>query len=223
MASHIFPRFVQLLSFSMSCKPSSITSGILVRASGAVVSVLSRALSSKPEGARRSHAFNFEELICSAVLNDKNAGESFLFQSPRSGENVLESVATSSTCNGEKGLWSVIIPTYNRLPILRKCLEALEEQEGYEHSGIEDYEVVVVDDGSTDGTLEFLQPILNSVEVFREKPMMKRSQGNEANNVLNENLSSSPIPGHTCDGTSVQSSRVFPHVKIIRQHHGGMN
>lgn len=183
--------------------------------------MLSRALSSKPEGARRSHAFNFEELICSAVLNDKNAGESFLFQSPRSGENVLESVATSSTCNGEKGLWSVIIPTYNRLPILRKCLQALEEQEGYEHSGIEDYEVVVVDDGSTDGTLEFLQPILNSVEVFREKPMMKRSQGNEANNVLNENLSSSPIPGHTCDGTSVQSSRVFPHVKIIRQHHGG--
>ena len=47
-------------------------------------------------------------------------------------------------------LFSVVIPTYNRWPILEKCLTALEEQTP---SGeIEGYEVVVVDDGSTDGT-----------------------------------------------------------------------
>jgi len=46
--------------------------------------------------------------------------------------------------------FSVVIPTYNRWPILEKCLTALEEQTP---SGeIEGYEVVVVDDGSTDGT-----------------------------------------------------------------------
>ena len=46
---------------------------------------------------------------------------------------------------------SVVIPTYNRLPILTKCLHALEAQQ------LEAvYEVVVVDDGSTDGTVDFL-------------------------------------------------------------------
>lgn len=46
---------------------------------------------------------------------------------------------------------SVVIPTYNRLPILEKCLRALEQQ--HYHDPIINYEVVLVDDGSTDGTL----------------------------------------------------------------------
>lgn len=48
--------------------------------------------------------------------------------------------------------WSVVIPTYNRLPILKKCLAALEEQK-FEQS----YEILVVDDGSTDDTVNFLR------------------------------------------------------------------
>ena len=48
-------------------------------------------------------------------------------------------------------MWSVIIPTYNRLPILQKCLQAMEAQDF-----TQPYEIVVVDDGSTDGTVEFL-------------------------------------------------------------------
>jgi glycosyltransferase involved in cell wall biosynthesis len=51
--------------------------------------------------------------------------------------------------------FSVVIPTYNRKPILEKCLRALEKQlPSALYSG---YEVVVVDDGSTDGTVEWLQ------------------------------------------------------------------
>ncbi|UZP66895.1 glycosyltransferase [Desulfovibrio mangrovi] len=48
--------------------------------------------------------------------------------------------------------YSVIIPTCNRLDILKQCLRCLEEQT-MPHA---DFEVVVVDDASTDGTAEFL-------------------------------------------------------------------
>lgn len=46
---------------------------------------------------------------------------------------------------------SVIIPTYNRIANLKFCLAALEYQE------LKNFEVIVVDDGSTDGTAEWLR------------------------------------------------------------------
>ncbi len=46
--------------------------------------------------------------------------------------------------------WSVVIPTFNRLPVLREVLEALAVQDG------PPCEVIVVDDGSTDGTADWL-------------------------------------------------------------------
>jgi len=52
--------------------------------------------------------------------------------------------------------FSVVIPTYNRKPILEKCLKALERQQ-FDVGAIAGYEVVVVDDGSTDGTVAWLQ------------------------------------------------------------------
>ncbi|HLO86965.1 MAG TPA: glycosyltransferase [Nostocaceae cyanobacterium] len=52
--------------------------------------------------------------------------------------------------------FSVVIPTYDRLPILTKCLCALEVQQLRDNSCVEDYEIVVVDDGSTDGTVAWL-------------------------------------------------------------------
>ncbi|GBG92085.1 hypothetical protein CBR_g54340 [Chara braunii] len=63
----------------------------------------------------------------------------------------------SSCGDSETGLWSIVIPTYNRLPILTKCLRALEHQVDATEHGIKVYKVVVVDDGSDDGTVEFLQ------------------------------------------------------------------
>lgn len=51
--------------------------------------------------------------------------------------------------------FSVVIPTYNRKPILEKCLRALESQD--DDHAIAAYEVIVVDDGSTDGTVLWLK------------------------------------------------------------------
>lgn len=57
----------------------------------------------------------------------------------------------------ESLFFSVVIPTYNRKPILEKCLRALEQQQLAAPSLVRGYEVVVVDDGSTDGTVEWLR------------------------------------------------------------------
>ena len=49
--------------------------------------------------------------------------------------------------------FSVIIPTYNRLPALKQLLACLSQQE----APTDDFEVIIIDDGSQDGTLEYLQ------------------------------------------------------------------
>ena len=57
---------------------------------------------------------------------------------------------------------SVVIPTYNRKPILEKCLRALESQRFMPQTIVEDYEVIVVDDGSTDETQTWLEAYAQS-------------------------------------------------------------
>ena len=76
---------------------------------------------------------------------------------------------------------SVVIPTYNRKPILEKCLVALENQEL--DSVIDGYEVVVVDDGSTDGTPLWIRnqstrfPHVRLVEQEHGGPAQGRNRG----------------------------------------------
>ncbi len=54
---------------------------------------------------------------------------------------------------GDQGqpFFSVIVPTYNRAHHLRKALDSIKAQE------YKDYEVIIVDDGSTDGTREIAE------------------------------------------------------------------
>ncbi|MBD2653103.1 glycosyltransferase [Synechocystis sp. FACHB-383] len=78
--------------------------------------------------------------------------------------------------------FSVVIPTYNRLPILEKCLRALEKQT-FNQDLIAGYEIVVVDDGSTDGTLAWLAerrqelPHVRSWEQDHQGPAAARNLG----------------------------------------------
>ncbi len=76
---------------------------------------------------------------------------------------------------------SVIIPTYNRKSILEKCLKALEKQ--ILNDVISDYEIVVVDDGSTDGTPSWIKSnseILPHVVLYEQEhsgPALGRNLG----------------------------------------------
>ncbi|MBW0182144.1 MAG: glycosyltransferase family 2 protein [Vulcanococcus sp.] len=70
---------------------------------------------------------------------------------------------------------SVVIPTYNRLPILEKCLRALEQQQL--EAPISAYEVVVVDDGSTDDTVNWL---LRNGHVFPHVRLVQQDHGGPA-------------------------------------------
>ena len=76
---------------------------------------------------------------------------------------------------------SVVIPTYNRRPILEKCLLALEQQQACPL--IDSYEVVVVDDGSTDGTPDWLRqnatrfPHVRLIEQSHGGPAEGRNRG----------------------------------------------
>ena len=72
-------------------------------------------------------------------------------------------------------LVSVVIPTYNRLPILKKCLDGLENQILIDE--IHDYEVIIVDDGSTDGTTNWLE---NNIEAFPHLRLFEQSHGGPA-------------------------------------------
>lgn len=64
---------------------------------------------------------------------------------PYAGRNANDAAAMLYE---NKTVFSVIIPTYNRVDTLKKCLQALEEQT----FPAKYFEVIVCDDGSTDGT-----------------------------------------------------------------------
>src|SRR6267378_524730 len=61
--------------------------------------------------------------------------------------------------------FSVVIPTYNRLDMLLRVLDALERQ-----ADAPEFEVIVVDDGSTDGTASTVAKRAGDRLLFRSQP-----------------------------------------------------
>lgn len=59
---------------------------------------------------------------------------------------------------------SIIIPLYNQLPFTRRCLEFMGEV-----TDARDYEVVLVDNASSDGTAEFCASLEGDVQVLRNE------------------------------------------------------
>lgn len=60
-------------------------------------------------------------------------------------------------------LFSVVIPTFNRRALLARTLESVTRQT------FADFEIIVVDDGSTDGTLEYLRSLERDVRLLRQE------------------------------------------------------
>jgi len=61
---------------------------------------------------------------------------------------------TDTTAHARNPLVSVIIPVYNRGPMIRYALESVRRAS----AGLE-VETIVVDDGSTDGSREYLRSV----------------------------------------------------------------
>ena len=70
--------------------------------------------------------------------------------------------------------FSVIIPTYNRAHIIGEALDSVLAQ------SCQDFEILVVDDGSTDSTPEVLKPYSEQIRYFKQPnsgPAAARNQG----------------------------------------------
>lgn len=83
--------------------------------------------------------------------------------------------------SSRKPRFTIIIPTYNRWKLLKQTIESLLQQR-LDH---DDYEIIVVNDGSTDRTRDYLQSLvhLKNVRVIESDnsgPSIARNRGAEA-------------------------------------------
>jgi glycosyltransferase involved in cell wall biosynthesis len=127
--------------------------------------------------------------------------------------------------------FSIVIPTYNRQPILEKCLRALEKQRLTDRT-VENYEVVVVDDGSTDGTLDWLKthqaefPHVVAYEQNHQGPSAARNLGVQqakgdtiifidSDLVVTEQFLQSHATALTTEEKALNSDRLFTYGAVI--------
>lgn len=66
-------------------------------------------------------------------------------------------------------LITIVVPTYNRAHLLPATLRSLQEQENRK------FEIIIVDDGSTDNTEEVVQPFLNAYTFYVKKENAERA------------------------------------------------
>jgi len=136
------------------------------------------------------------------------------------------------SATGEMVFFSIVIPTYNRKPILEKCLRVLERQQLADGSRVNGYEIVLVDDGSTDGTLAWLEehaaefPHVRSLSQDHQGPAAARNLGVErslgdtivfidSDLVVEEHFLQAHADGLMQGQLTYESDRVFTYGRVI--------
>lgn len=71
--------------------------------------------------------------------------------------------------NQSRPFFSVIVPTYNRADLIAKTLQSLQKQD------YDNYEIIIVDDGSTDNTAEVVKPFLDARTRYVKKENGERA------------------------------------------------
>lgn len=107
---------------------------------------------------------------------------------------------------------SVIIPTYNRKTTLRRCLDALVAQT----LPADEFEVVIVDDGSTDDTQAFLKKVETPFRLVR---LQQKNQGAGAARRLAVEHARGEYLLLMNDDTIAFPDLLQEHLSIQRRHH----
>lgn len=75
---------------------------------------------------------------------------------------------------------SIIVPTYNSQEYITRCLASVFDQ----NLSDQEYEVIIVDDGSSDSTLEVIQQVIRSKQNVKVISQENQRQGAARNNAL---------------------------------------
>lgn len=106
--------------------------------------------------------------------------------------------------------FSVIIPLYNKAPYIRKALESVLAQT------YTDYELIIVDDGSTDGSAEIAEAFLH--EAIRQKGY--KAKGKEKG--VADIHASTPYTLHFTPTDASRLTASSPH-RLLRQQNAGVS
>ena len=78
---------------------------------------------------------------------------------------------------------SVIIPTYNRARYIKECLESVFNQT------YKDFEILLVDDGSTDNLKEVIEPYMSRIRYIYKENAGSRARETRVYKTRKENIS----------------------------------
>ncbi|HOP50059.1 MAG TPA: glycosyltransferase [Ignavibacteriales bacterium] len=107
---------------------------------------------------------------------------------------------------------TIVIPTYNNLEELKKCLESLSKQT------IKDFNVYICIDGSTDGTLEYLKQSQYSFEIKIFEHPDKNNHGRATTrNLIINHINSTYIIFLDSD-TFAKEDLVENHIKLLESN-----
>lgn len=103
---------------------------------------------------------DIQQLDCGwyIFLEKDGLGEYFIIEEGHNADTRMDYQLTISTNTNRGPAVSIILPTYNRVNLLKKSIRFISSQT------YTDYELIVINDGSTDGTKEYLDT-LNSYKI----------------------------------------------------------